>query len=264
MNCDYGCGREARYYFANGKNCCTSRKCYCPEYKKLPENQKYKPLGIEINTNKLCDNGCGQTAKYVFKHGKLCCSAYINSCPINKEKNSKSIKKVWDNLNIIYNTKEHKDKLAETSRSTRTKEVLDKIQKANIKAWKNNPQPKQELSKRMRDWQAVHMNKFVKSPSGPQIKTYNIVKEMFNCAEIEFPFITDGGILYRLDIAIPKYKIAIEYDGSYWHQDQKKDLKRQRECEDYGWKFVRYIDKVPAKEKIREDIMNLLSNTSKE
>jgi len=38
---------------------------------------------------KLCDYGCGQTARYQFKNGKWCCSENQNSCPEMKRKNSK-------------------------------------------------------------------------------------------------------------------------------------------------------------------------------
>ncbi|GJQ43682.1 MAG: hypothetical protein JETCAE03_31800 [Ignavibacteriaceae bacterium] len=40
-----------------------------------------------------CENGCGQKAKYQLKSGKWICSKSSNSCPINRKKNSKAIKK---------------------------------------------------------------------------------------------------------------------------------------------------------------------------
>jgi 5-methylcytosine-specific restriction endonuclease McrA len=39
-------------------------------------------------SEKLCDYGCGQLAKYKFKNGKVCCSANSCSCPNEKQKNS--------------------------------------------------------------------------------------------------------------------------------------------------------------------------------
>jgi len=56
---------------------------------------------------------------------------------------------------------------------------------------------------------------------------------------------------------ISELKIAIEYDGSYWHQDKEKDLKRQKEIEQCGWRFIRYCDFIPSREKLLEDIEQL-------
>jgi very-short-patch-repair endonuclease len=57
---------------------------------------------------------------------------------------------------------------------------------------------------------------------------------------------------------IPELMIAFEYDGSYWHQDKEKDEKRQREIEELGWRFIRYMDVVPLKEQIIEDIDSII------
>lgn len=47
----------------------------------------------------------------------------------------------------------------------------------------------------------------------------------------------------ELDFAIPKYKINIECDGTYWHKDRKhKDLKRDYYLKSLGWKTIRFDD----------------------
>ncbi len=48
---------------------------------------------------------------------------------------------------------------------------------------------------------------------------------------------------YFVDFAIPSLRIAIEVDGAYWHQNKKKDTKRQREIEKEGWHVLRYSEK---------------------
>jgi len=48
--------------------------------------------------------------------------------------------------------------------------------------------------------------------------------------------------LYFIDFVLTDYKIAIECDGWYWHQDKEKDLKRQREIEDKGFTILRFTD----------------------
>ena len=52
---------------------------------------------------------------------------------------------------------------------------------------------------------------------------------------------------YFVDFGAPINKIAIEVDGKKWHKDNKKDLKRQREIEDVGWKIVRIPGKLTFK-----------------
>lgn len=53
---------------------------------------------------------------------------------------------------------------------------------------------------------------------------------------------------YELDIFIPSSKIAIEYDGYYWHKSKmKKDLEKNKKCKNDGIKLYR----------IREGLMPL-------
>lgn len=44
---------------------------------------------------------------------------------------------------------------------------------------------------------------------------------------------------YFLDFADPINKIGIEVDGKEWHLDKEKDLKRQNNLEEIGWKIIR-------------------------
>ena len=45
---------------------------------------------------------------------------------------------------------------------------------------------------------------------------------------------------YELDVYIPSLKIAIEYDGYYWHKDKVSlDLEKNRKCENDGIKLYR-------------------------
>ena len=49
---------------------------------------------INIPYGKLCDSGCGQPAQYFSKGtGRYRCAKSANSCPANKAKNSKGLKK---------------------------------------------------------------------------------------------------------------------------------------------------------------------------
>ena len=52
---------------------------------------------------------------------------------------------------------------------------------------------------------------------------------------------------YELDVYIPSKKIAIEYDGSYWHKDKtKKELKKNARCKDDGLTLYRIRQGLPS------------------
>lgn len=40
-------------------------------------------------------------------------------------------------------------------------------------------------------------------------------------------------------MALPNWKICIEYDSWYWHTDEKHDEKRDRYLFKHGWKVLR-------------------------
>jgi hypothetical protein len=49
----------------------------------------------EIITDKTCDHGCGQTAKFLNLSGKYLCGQTTQQCPVVKEKNSKAGKESY-------------------------------------------------------------------------------------------------------------------------------------------------------------------------
>lgn len=101
---------------------------------------------------------------------------------------------------------------------------------------------------------AAHANSFIKNPSKPQAELFELCIKLFPDAILNFPCLN-----YSIDIAIPNLCVAIEYDGSYWHQDTTKDETRQQNIEREGWKFVRYIDYVPTKQQLQEDVSQIIS-----
>ena len=76
--------------------------------------------------------------------------------------------------------------------------------------------------------------------SKPQQKMYKLIKNVYSTAEIEYPVKTKIGTKY-IDVAIPELKIAIEYDGEYWHKgNEKQDKIRQKAIEKQGWEVLRF------------------------
>lgn len=128
-----------------------------------------------------------------------------------------------------------------------------------LKEYNNRPEVKERMSEQLKNGQAVQMNKHIKNPSRPQKLLFDIVKTIFSTAIINYPLARGlGESDYSLDIAIPQIKLVIEYDGSYWHKDKKRDNQRQTDIENLGWEVIRYIDVVPTKDQIIKDMNKFL------
>lgn len=80
-----------------------------------------------------------------------------------------------------------------------------------------------------------HMTKI--NYSTPQLILYYILTQLFK-SNIEYDtrqIITP----YELDIYIPKYKLAFEYDGKGWHQNNENDIIKNDLCDMNNIKLVR-------------------------
>ena len=79
----------------------------------------------------------------------------------------------------------------------------------------------------------------------PQKELYDLVLMLVPTAKLNYQIYN---LNREIDIAIidKKLKIAIEYDASYWHKNSERDKKRQEELELHGWKFIRFVDRVPS------------------
>jgi very-short-patch-repair endonuclease len=92
-------------------------------------------------------------------------------------------------------------------------------------------------------------------------------RKLYNCAqqlelgsvEVEFPIKTLDKNFYA-DVAFPELKIALEFDGSYWHQDEEKDRLRDEALATVGWKTLRYRDVVPALSALHSDVSRVMAN----
>jgi len=283
--CDYECGQIAKYKFMNGKYCCESNQSKCPEiikkiknkmtpekreeiskqFKELWKNKDYRQNQIDkykqkkhlkfqkINTNELCILGCGQKAKFISKHKKLFCSEHVTQCPIHKKKNTRSGK-----LSGMYG-KSQSQYCKDVNSKMRLGVPLSEEHREKIKISHNTPQFKENVSKRMKEWQSIYMLKKIKNPSKPELM---LRKEIFEL----FPDISEHSyqvLNYCLDVAIPKYKIGIEFDGHY-HFHTKEAIEyfkiRREKIEKEGWVLISYTmyDTFPSKEKILKDIQKEL------
>lgn len=186
----------------------------------------------------ICEYGCGREAKFQFKNGKWCCSSHHKKClKLRKDQEGKML---GSTLSVETRIKQSKAK-----KGRKRPPFSEDWKKKLSLSKKGNEEVKQQLCKARR---------LIESPSIPQIKIFEMIKHLFPTSKINFPFLN-----YSLDIAIPEYKLVIEYDGGYWHQDKEKDLKRQKEIEKCGWKFIRYKgtlkeDIIPSLDLLRKDL----------
>jgi hypothetical protein len=110
----------------------------------------------------------------------------------------------------------------------------------------------EKMRHKLKNGHAAHMNSFISNPSKPQVELYEMVVKLEPTAILNHPSLN-----YSIDIAVPDKMIAIEYDGSYWHKNKENDDRRQKELEQQGWKFIRYIDIVPQLDILISDIERL-------
>ena len=102
--------------------------------------------------------------------------------------------------------------------------------------------------------------------SRKQIEIYEILKEDFHDAQLNYPIKTKAG-LYFADVGIPSLKLNLEYDSSYWHQDKVKDLKRDKNIKATGWNVIRIkeeqIKQLNSQIQLRGYILQLINTFQK-
>jgi very-short-patch-repair endonuclease len=266
--CDYGCGKEAKYELKNGKKCCSIKFNSCT---KIRERNSRSNKGKKISE---------QTKQKILEKWKINPPRLGKKCSkITKDRISKSIKNLWIDSNSVYHLPEVREKnrlniIGKTHTKDGDLKISKKLkgklktelhkQRLSIsvkKSFEKNPLLRENLSKRMKDWQCKYMLKKVKTISKEEIKLQNIVKEIFPSAIFHYKVLDHRN--FEVDIAILEHKIAVEFDG-YYHFNSKESIKyhseRQKEIENEGWKFIRYnvFHKFPDKEQVQKDIMGKL------
>lgn len=228
------CGNKYKSYNKNSKFC--SKKCK-GEYQKTligKDNPAWKGLS---NIEKNCEY-CGD--KFIGRIDRRYCSLSCKS-------------KAQDRSKIKYNRNGSKNPrwLGSDISCICPQCKIEFFQRPHV-----NPRKYcskicfgKSVSKRLKEGFAAEMNEKIQNPSKPQLKIYDIVKEKYSDAKLNYP--SKG---FSIDVAIPSKMVAIEYDGSYWHKDIEKDNKRQRILESIGWKFLRYVDYIPTKNDLYNNI----------
>ena len=260
MLCENGCGLEATYKQKNGKIICNSDHRKCPVNRlKYSLPGKLNPMHGKKHTPEAKLIIGKKSSEKIFSYSQefkeKCRSRMLGSgnpmfgksrshSDETKEKISRSLKgKPLSEKNKIGISKALKGRIF-------TKEWKFKLSEA-AKGRKLPDITKEKNRIRMLNGGAAYLNKFIKNPSKPQVKLYELVLSIYPTAILNFP---EERLNKSIDISIPELMIAIEYDGSYWHQDKDYDTKRQTELEKLGWKFIRFCDYIPKKVELEKAI----------
>jgi len=225
--------------------------------KELWKNDKCpykKDLVIEIKSQKMKEHWKDLDSKLNSKNRHDMISYKQKETWSNveyKQMMSKKMKINRQDKNSIYNQKEYILKHKESYTNKVKKEISQKVKKA----WNDDSNQlggvewRHKRKQYMINGGAAHCNQFITNPSKPQVELFRLCQEV-----LPYPILNYPCGRYSIDIAVPALDLAIEYDGSYWHPDEKYDAYRQEEIEKEGWMFLRYVDEVPTLKKLTQNI----------
>jgi len=269
--CDYGCEQEAKYQFKNGKWCCSKNIAQCSAIRKKVskklsgENHPRGMLGKHHTEEARKKQGESQIGKHPTEETrKKIGLANSNPSEETLKKRRTPFKKIIkftedEGCELLSKETDYKNQFSylwfRCSKGHEFYKRWDSFKSGSRCPECANKKVAEKTSQRMKNGGAAYALSFIKNPSGPQVELFNLVKEDHPESIMNYQVLN-----YSIDVVIPNLKIAIEYDGSYWHQDQEKDTKRQKEIEDQGWIFLRYRDYVPSKEELKRDIFFKIQN----
>jgi hypothetical protein len=251
MICDYGCGQEANFKLKNGRLCCCKSHSSCPHIRnKLSLIQKVIQNRAEVKEKISGDRNCGKRVEVRKK--RSIASKRSWSIPEIRERIKKGIKEAWSDQMV-------KNKHSQAERvSLNRPETKQKISEAS-KKYHGRIEVREKMKQKLLDGHAVYMNSFVKNPSKEQVRLFKICCDVFIYPILNYPVCIRKRKWYCLDIADPKLAIDIEYDETYWHKGREEfDKRRDEELKEEGWKILRYRDKVPTLEQVKEDVKNVV------
>jgi len=215
--------------------------------------QDYYDIYLKKPEEGFCQTpGCKNKCKFAtFTHGyyKHC----SKECTKKDPEFNKKIVKTKMKTGVYNNNRKKANKTCLKRYGVKNISQLEEIQeKKKETSLQNNGYEYWVGTDEHRDWMinggAAYCNRFIKNPSKPQIELYKEVLKLCPYAILNYP-----SLGYSIDIAIPFLNIAIEYDGSYWH-DENRDIRRDEKLNKEGWRIYRFIDEIPSIQRLRETI----------
>lgn len=210
-----------------------SKKCFDGYILKYGNDRTKWPLNTRLSLN-YCKE-CGKEIEIRSTHCKKCMGHYSHN------KSKKSRKRMSVTMSKNWKSREYK--------------INNKKGRLNSpNTIENNIILKEKTRTKMLSGQAARMvsQSRKKFPSQPQLKLFNLIKEIFYDCEFEYVFQYSNLISYSIDIAIPRIKLAIEHDLRHW--DTKKDQERDSNLESMGWKVIRFTNPDIVKDEILQKL----------
>lgn len=266
MNICKFCGEEGKFQRRDGSWCCSKNAASCPEIKKRMSNNHADVNGIN---NPMFGKKMSEESIKLRVEKRIGLPAWNKGkTGIYSKETLLSIstkqKLNWENPDSVYNSPEirilwsnqrkGKDTWNKGKTGIFSEETLERISIGSKNNWAKSLQRGFDQSMLLRMGLGLKMIKAIKNPSGPEIKLRNMVKELY--PECEFQY---GVLNYAIDVALPEYKIGIEYDG-YYHFDCQKSLdyykNREERIINQGWVLIHYtmFKKLPTIDEIKNDI----------
>ena len=117
---------------------------------------------------------------------------------------------------------------------TQTEEFLIKTKQTNLlKFGYENPNQNPEIKAKAI---ITMLNNGTINTSKQQLYVYETVRERYHNAILNFPF---SSLALDIFVCVNGIKIDVEYDGSYWHHDKQRDIKRDKFLQGEGFKTLR-------------------------
>lgn len=186
-----------------------------------------------------------ETRKKISEYNKLRSKGELN--PFYGKKHSAKTKKLISQIRVIRElAKGEKNPMYKKNHKEETK-----IKQANIRRAFIIKNPEKSINYIIVKNYKNQTNKKGGYISKKQAEIYELLKKYFKDAELNYPIVTSQTV-YFADIGIPSIKLDIEYDGSFWHTDISKEVKRDINIQNIGWKVLRIKDK---------ELYNIITNT---
>lgn len=103
------------------------------------------------------------------------------------------------------------------------------------------------VRKRLKEIICLHCNPIIKNFSRKEKTLYNYIKSIYTGIIIQNDTNELNG--KELDIWLPEKRIAFEYDGSYWHRDERC-FKKQLKNEEFRLETI----KIHNRDKIKDEL----------
>lgn len=223
-------------------------KIVCLNCKKnmLKRRQKYCSYGCYWNSKRGKPNPLhSKKLKELYKEGKLTPPTFLgmHHTEESKEKirignlgkcgkhTKRGIESIRKHLRERVLSDETKRKLSETRKKMFSEGIL-----INPMLGKKRPDTS--------EWMRTEKNirKFIKHPSKSQLRLFEMVRQRYPNAVLEYPLKMNNRIFW-LDVAVPSQRLDFEYDGEYWHtlnERKYNDKIRDELLSNAGWEIIRF------------------------